>query len=250
MKICKICNQKKQINEFYKNRCKCKLCFIKIVKTQDTDEKKEKRNKWRIENNYNKIYYTLNKEKEKNRKKEYRIKYPEKTKEYIIKNKEILSEKSKIYYQNNKEKKLVYSKKYLQNNKERKNKNQKNLRNTYIKNPIYKLRYSMKERIRGYLKSHNLIKNNKTFKIIGINPSELKIYLENKFQEGMSWDNYGLHGWHIDHIIPISSGRNKEELYKLFHYTNLQPLWAIDNLRKSNKIPASMVIDAIKKAGI
>ena len=52
----------------------------------------------------------------------------------------------------------------------------------------------------------------------------------------MSWDNYGLHGWHIDHIIPISSAKTEEELYKLFYYTNLQPLWAIDNIKKGNKI--------------
>jgi hypothetical protein len=57
---------------------------------------------------------------------------------------------------------------------------------------------------------------------------------EEKFTEGMSWDNKN--EWHIDHIIPLSSAQTEEELYKLCHYTNLQPLWAEDNLRKSNKI--------------
>jgi len=52
----------------------------------------------------------------------------------------------------------------------------------------------------------------------------------------MSWENHSIHGWHIDHIIPLSSANNKEDLYKLCHYTNLQPLWAKDNLLKSNKI--------------
>ena len=53
----------------------------------------------------------------------------------------------------------------------------------------------------------------------------------------MSWDNYG--DWHIDHIIPLSSAKTEEEIYKLAHYTNLQPLWAEDNIKKSNKILTS-----------
>ena len=54
--------------------------------------------------------------------------------------------------------------------------------------------------------------------------------------DGMSWDNYGRDGWHIDHIIPLSSTKIKEEIIKLNHYTNLQPLWATDNLKKGSKI--------------
>jgi hypothetical protein len=52
----------------------------------------------------------------------------------------------------------------------------------------------------------------------------------------MSWDNYGFYGWHIDHVIPLSSAKTEEEVYKLCHYTNLQPLWAEDNLKKGSKI--------------
>lgn len=52
----------------------------------------------------------------------------------------------------------------------------------------------------------------------------------------MSWENHGLFGWHIDHKIPLSSAKDEEELKKLCHYTNLQPLWAIDNIKKRDKI--------------
>ena len=79
-------------------------------------------------------------------------------------------------------------------------------------------------------------KRNKTFHIVGCPPEYLKEHLETQFVDGMSWNNYGRYGWHIDHIIPLSSAKTEDELYKLCHYTNLQPLWAEDNLKKSNKI--------------
>jgi hypothetical protein len=92
----------------------------------------------------------------------------------------------------------------------------------------------MRVRICGYLKSKNISKNNKTFNIVGCTPEQLKEHLEKQFINGMSWNNRG--DWHIDHIIPLSSVKTEEELLKLFHYSNLQPLWAIDNIKKSNKI--------------
>jgi 5-methylcytosine-specific restriction endonuclease McrA len=70
--------------------------------------------------------------------------------------------------------------------------------------------------------------------LVGITPKELKEHLEKQFFQGMSWGNYG--EWHIDHIIPLSSAKTEDEIYKLCHYTNLQPLWAEDNLRKGNKL--------------
>jgi hypothetical protein len=73
--------------------------------------------------------------------------------------------------------------------------------------------------------------------LIGISLEELIVYLESKFLPGMSWDNYGNKGWHIDHIRPMSSFdlTNLEQQKCAMHYTNLQPLWAKDNLSKGAK---------------
>lgn len=101
--------------------------------------------------------------------------------------------------------------------------------------PIYKLIINSRCRIYDFLKKRNISKSNKTFFIIGCTPQFLKEFLEKQFQDGMNWDNYGLYGWHIDHIIPLSSAKNKEDIYKLCHYSNLQPLWCYQNLKKSDK---------------
>ena len=89
MKKCTICNEEKDLTEYYKGHGKCKKCFIKKVLEKDTDEKRIKRNKWRIDNDYNKKYYALNKEQEKLRK---------------IENKESIKERNRKYYLANKEK--------------------------------------------------------------------------------------------------------------------------------------------------
>ena len=99
---------------------------------------------------------------------------------------------------------------------------------------IYGLVNDVRYRIWFYLKSNNITKKNRTFDIVGCTPQFLKKHLETQFINGMTWDNRS--EWPIDHIIPLSSAKTEDELYKLCHYKNLQPLWAEDNLKKSNKI--------------
>lgn len=72
--------------------------------------------------------------------------------------------------------------------------------------------------------------------------AHLQCHLEKQFTDGMSWDNYGPSGWHIDHVKPCASFdlRDPEQLRKCFHYTNLQPLWAKDNLKKGARVPQSV----------
>lgn len=72
---------------------------------------------------------------------------------------------------------------------------------------------------------------------IGCSWDDLLIHLEDQFQTGMTWDNYGASGWHIDHIVPLAilDMNDPIEFHKAWHYTNLRPLWAIDNLRKGKR---------------
>ena len=90
--------------------------------------------------------------------------------------------------------------------------------------------------VRQSIKNKNYTKKSKTFTILGIDREGFISHIESQFTEGMSWDNHGLYGWHIDHIVPVSSAMNEEEIIKLNHYTNLRPLWAKENLQKGNKV--------------
>jgi hypothetical protein len=122
-------------------------------------------------------------------------------------------------------------KEYRENYKPRKQEQRKERRDS---DPVFNLTNRLRCRLWKYLKILNITKTNKTFDIVGCSPQFLKEHLETQFTDGMSWDNRS--EWHIDHIIPLSSAKTEDELYKLCHYENLQPLWAEDNLKKSNKI--------------
>lgn len=100
--------------------------------------------------------------------------------------------------------------------------------------PYEKMAAAVRARVYECLKKG--YKSVKTEKLIGMTFKELKVYIEDRFKEGMTWENYG--EWHIDHIIPISSFdlTKAENQKKAFHYTNLQPLWARENLQKHTKM--------------
>ena len=102
--------------------------------------------------------------------------------------------------------------------------------------PIYKLTGNIRTRLNQFYKAKNIRKTNPTFIMVGCEPEFLKKYLEKQFKPGMTWKNHTYYGWHIDHIIPLSSVKTLEEIYKLCHYTNLRPMWGIDNIKKGNKI--------------
>lgn len=103
---------------------------------------------------------------------------------------------------------------------------------------LFSLKLRLRKHIFRILDKEKKIKNNiKTFNLLGCSAEYFKEYIEKKFKPGMNWDNYGKLGWHLDHIKPLSLAKNVNDVIngKFFHYTNLQPLWAKDNILKSNK---------------
>lgn len=117
---------------------------------------------------------------------------------------------------------------------DRKEKKHKNLMDRLHNDPLYRLKHNMRNRVRNVFKSKKWHKDNSTADFIGCSLQELKKHIESKFTEGMSWENYGQ--WELDHIYPLSLCESSEEIFQKCHYTNLQPLWRIDNIKKSNKI--------------
>ena len=132
------------------------------------------------------------------------------------------------------EKNKRYNKKYFSTEKGKK-KRSENMTSFYKANPHARFILAVRKRISGFMEIKKMTKRNKTFHMIGCTPQELIKHIEKQFHPGMNWDNWSVHGWHLDHIIPLDSGKNQEEVEKLCHYTNLQPLWAKENRKKSNK---------------
>ncbi len=218
MKKCKLCGIEKGIDMFPKNRAKCKICYHKErtiyekKKREENQEYKEKRKK---------IHKKYNDEK--------RIIDVEKRKEYL-----------KEYHKNNK----IKRKKYNEDNKVKINEYRKNYSNSRRKSDsLYRLRYSLSNLARYAFKGNGFKKKSKTEILIGCSFVFIKKYIENKFESWMNWDNYGKYngelnyGWDIDHIICLSSAKTEDEIIKLCHYTNLQPLCSkINRDIKINKL--------------
>ena len=138
----------------------------------------------------------------------------------------------KAYRENNRDKVRACSRLDYYKNKSRRIE----VHSLYIKNrrqtdPMFRLRMNLRRRIGLALTT----KQGKTMDLVGCSISALREHLETQFKDGMSWENYG--AWHVDHIRPLRSFDLSDELQckQSCHYTNLQPLWAADNLSKGGK---------------
>ncbi|HUX62015.1 MAG TPA: hypothetical protein VMV32_11935 [Ignavibacteriaceae bacterium] len=154
------------------------------------------------------------------------------------------AEYRKKYYENNLEKKKALSikaKAWRKRYKEEHFIEYCARRRRYIKNRItndidYRIKKNMRMRITQSVNGTKLYKH--SIDLLGCSIEEVRNHIESQFKKGMTWDNWGVFGWHIDHIIPISSFdfTKKEDQYRCWHYTNLQPLWWKENVMKADNI--------------
>ncbi len=150
---------------------------------------------------------------------------------------ECTGEEYRIYYYNNIEDEIIRQTNYQKNNsKQVKEKRNYRHNKKYNNDPLYKMKTLIRNRLKIFFKTKNVNINKKIFEIVGCTTDELRQHIESQFKEGMCWENHQHDGWHIDHIIPLSSAKTEEEINELCHFTNLQPLWSTENYKKGNKI--------------
>lgn len=248
MKVCKKCHKSKSYELYHKNfRLKdgfqpiCKECLSEIAKYNYLKNKE-----------YSKKYKEINKEKNKVKLEEYKIKWKKEEEIKKEKNPKIILEENneyqKFYSKNYREKNKEYFKEYTHKNKFRmkelnkrwrennKGYNTKYINNRREKDVVFKFSINVRSLIsNAFSRGKNQYKKNaKTETILGCTIEEFINYISAQFKKGMSFDNHG--EWHLDHIIPIATAQSEEDIIRLNHYTNFQPLWWDENIKKGAKI--------------
>ena len=191
---------------------------------------------------YNRQYYLKNKESLLKKHKQYRVdnkeKISEQVKQYYLDNKEGIIKRTIQYQKDNEEKFKGWKRKYKKKNWENiLEYNKEYNKNRYHTDPLHKLKINIRNRTYKIFKSKSWKKNGDTQKLLGCDWKTAMNHIESQFvgkNKWMNWDNHG--EWHIDHYTPLASANTIEEMTPLFHYTNLRPLLAEDNIRKGDKI--------------
>ena len=226
MKRCTICKESKPETEFHRQASRpdglgnwCKPC--KAVKKREA--------------------YLANRDSVLAKMAEYRKANPEKVsqakKASRLKKYDEYRERERAAYWNNREAALAKQAQYRGANREAKARRDRAYVTERMKtDPMFRLAYAARNRIFYAMRRRSVAKQGKTRDLLGCDWETLRAHLERRFHAGMTWDNYG--EWHVDHIVPLASAETAEQLHALCHYTNLQPLWAADNIRKGARLVA------------
>jgi hypothetical protein len=236
-KVCTKCNEEKEFGEFYPSRgsytSDCRQCRSEYSKTRYTEKKEHilSLNKiWR-ENNPGRqkelvdAWYDRNKESLSEHRKNRRVEHRD----------EVL-EREAVYRENNHDSILEYHRTWKSDNEEHcREYNRQYITRRLAEDPLFKLLHNLRARVNMAIKAVSGEKAEKTMELLGCSVQHVRDHLESQFTEGMTWENQG--EWHVDHIRPCASFNleDPEEQKKCFHWTNLQPLWALDNIRKGAK---------------
>jgi hypothetical protein len=156
-------------------------------------------------------------------------------KKWVAANIERLRIENRARYWKNKERYNENKKTHRKRDREKNRIARKIRRHTDIN---YRLNQSLRSRIRMAILNNKGVKWGKTEKLLGCSVRDFKLYIESRFEPGMSWANYGIHGWHIDHIMPLAifDLSRPEHQQRAFHFSNHRPLWASDNWAKNAKL--------------
>lgn len=252
-RICNICNETLPLDKFNSKftgkfrKCSCKKCLYK----KNLDRVKNYRNK--NKEKYNQIH---KKWRQTDKGKEYFRTYKKNSNNKIKEEKKLLKSKEKEersrrwkeqleFYRLEREKKEKIKQDEINKKKEyynsveylelKREKQYERWKKRWDNDDLFAMRVRVRNLVRNTFRRYGYKKpQQNTLEILGCDFEKLKHHFESQFKEGMDWSNRG--EWHIDHIIPLSTAQTKDDLIKLSHYTNLQPLWADENMKKSNKI--------------
>lgn len=198
MKICVCCNLNLPLEEFYRKRRKCP--------SQNNLDEREAQCR------------SCKKSKSK--------------KPHLVARRKV---RQKAYRQANPERERKRTTAWNKANPDRVNKNNRENKKKRIReNPVLAIRYHMSSRLSHILAGR--AKPAPTMSLVGCSLEDLQAHIQRLFQPGMTWDNYGVHGWHVDHKRPCSSFdfKDPDQVRQCFHFSNLQPLWALDNWIKND----------------
>jgi hypothetical protein len=219
MKTCTSCGETKPTTEFYRSAA-CADGFQYHCKACD----REKNRRWYKANP------DKNRENSRRHHEENQEKINERRRQFFAANREKENERRRRWNEDNREKRREYLRQYRKKNGW---KDREYARNRCQTDPAFRAASMFRTRFREWFKARGLKKNRRVLDAVGCTPEELVRHLESQFDPGMTRENWSADGWHIDHIIPIASaGDDIEGMTRLWHFSNLRPLWAQDNLRK------------------
>lgn len=227
-KKCTKCEQVKPLDCFHrradtdkvKYRSHCKECSYNSLPEQKKEAIRKRQRRWAKEN-------------------------PDKVKQFAEKDKENRRRRENEKYRTDeayRAKRLAQSAKHWRRDPERNSRTAKlwRLKNAgydkakYRTDEMFRLKKCLRGRIKAAYKDHRYARNKSTQELLGCSIDHFKEHIAKQFKPGMSWENHG--EWHIDHVVPLASAKTEEELRALCHYTNLQPLWRIENISKGAKL--------------